>query len=104
MIGSNFSVEDMWRKNTQEVAEEYAQPDRFGFGHGSYFYDNYYGPNYYVHEQQRLKNIVEEKKEFGHPNFNKNHLKNLIMQSVMNRMEEGTKSQAPKVSHNDSNC
>ena len=55
-------MEEIWRKNTTEVAEEYSSADRFGFGNGSYFYDNYYGPNYYVHEQQRLKNIVESKK------------------------------------------
>lgn len=77
----------MWRKNTKEVAEEYAKPERFGFGNGSYFYDNYYGPNYYVHEQQRLKNIVEQKKEFGNPNFSKQHLINLLEKKIKERMD-----------------
>jgi len=47
---SYLIVEEIWRKNTQEVAEEYTSADRTGLGSGSYFYDNYYGPNYYVHE------------------------------------------------------
>ena len=91
-------MDEIWRKNTQEVAEEYSSADRIGFGNGSYFYDNYYGPNYYVHEQQRLRNIVESKKEFGNPNFSKDHLKKLISDSVMARLEkedldEGNKQQ-----------
>lgn len=90
-------VEEIWKKNTQEVAEEYTSADRTGLGSGSYFYDNYYGPNYYVHEQQRLKNIVESKKEFGNPNYSKDHLKKLISDSVMARLnkeeEFGSKTQ-----------
>jgi hypothetical protein len=44
-----------------------------------------------VHEQQRLKNIVEAKKDFGNPNFSKEHLKRLIQDDVLARMdaEEG---------------
>lgn len=55
-------VEDIWRKNAKDVSEEYGAPDRFGFGNGSYFYDNCYGPNYYIQEQKRLKGIVEKMK------------------------------------------
>lgn len=41
--------------------KEYADPERFGFGNGSYFYDNLYSPNYYIQEQKRLKQIVKKK-------------------------------------------
>jgi hypothetical protein len=78
----------MWKAKAKAVAEEYSDPTRPGLGAGSYFYDNYHGPNYYVAEQQRLKNVVESNKDHGHPNFSKAHLQNLIMQSVMNKMDQ----------------
>lgn len=48
----------------------------------------------------RLKNIVESKKDHGHPNYNKAHLQKLVMQSLMNRKDkedELIESNKPKV-------
>lgn len=53
--------EDVWKSNHKKVREEYSNPGRVQQAFGSYFYDAYVGPYYYVHEQQRLQNIVRSK-------------------------------------------
>ena len=58
-------MNDFWSKKTSEVSREYegSGNNQISMGHGSYFYDNYYGPNYYVQEQNRLRGVVHAKRD-----------------------------------------
>lgn len=51
-------VDDLWKQKNAAVLKEYGDPTAVNYTYGSYFYDNYVGPYYYVQEQQRLRNIV----------------------------------------------
>lgn len=54
-------VDDIWKDNNRKVLAEYGDPNSDRALFGSYFYDNYTGPYYYVQEQRRLRNIVKGK-------------------------------------------
>lgn len=56
-------VSDMWKTKNQEVLDQYGDPNANSFQYGSYFYDDYTGPYYYVQEQRRLKKIVQGRVE-----------------------------------------
>jgi hypothetical protein len=56
-------VSDMWKVKNQEVLDQYGDPNANSFQYGSYFYDDYTGPYYYVQEQRRLKKIVQGRME-----------------------------------------
>ena len=52
---------DIWRENAKKTARQYADVQGISYSYGSYFYDNYVGPYYYVQEQKRLKKIVRHR-------------------------------------------
>ena len=81
-------MEDIWRKNTKEVAEEYANPNRFGFGNGSYFYDDFYGPDYYIQEQKRLKDIIQKMKPKPEPDVKLSLKPDKNLQSQINKLKK----------------
>ena len=54
-------VSDIWRENARKTARQYADVQGVNYSYGSYFYDNYVGPYYYIQEQKRLKKIVRHR-------------------------------------------
>lgn len=61
---SKLLVDDIWKEKNKEVLEQYGDPSSaMNYSYGSYFYDNYVGPYYYVQEQRRLRKIVKGKNE-----------------------------------------
>ena len=56
-------ISDIWRENSRKTARQYADVQGINYSYGSYHYDNYVGPYYYIQEQKRLKKIVRHRLE-----------------------------------------